>query len=137
LGAPRVTDHIEVTRKVAAQRQIDAAVAHLKKFELECAITLAAAAETMLPDTTTNYVFDYLRRHPAFTSKAIDFNETINWLKHSSAPESKIIFAQEAAFVVFRAMSKFGAVYDECPMEWSEFLRWGAEQGFWPADFVQ
>jgi hypothetical protein len=58
-----VTDHIDVTRKAAAQRQIDAAIAHLKKFELECAITLAAAAEAMLPDTTTDYVFNYLRRH--------------------------------------------------------------------------
>ena len=132
-----MTDHIDVTRKVAAQRQIDAAVVHLKRFELECAITLAAAAETMLPVTTNDYAFDYLRRHQAFTSKAIDFNETINWLKHNVAPESKIIFAQEAAFVVFRAMSKFAAAYQEGPMEWSEFLHWGAGQGFWPADFVQ
>ena len=53
------TSHIDVTRKVAAQRQIDAAIVHLRRFELECAITLAAAAETMLPDTTSDYVFDY------------------------------------------------------------------------------
>jgi hypothetical protein len=130
-----VAAHIDVTRKVAAQRQIDAAIAHLKNFELECAITLAAAAETMLPnDTTTDYAFDYLRRYAAFNT--IDFNETVNWLKHNIAPDRKIIFAQEAAFVVFRAMSKFGAVYDEAPMEWSEFLRWGVEQDFWPADFL-
>jgi hypothetical protein len=132
-----VTAHVDVTRKAAAQRQIDAAIANLKNSELECAITLAAAAETMLPDTTTDYAFGYLRRHPAFTTNAIDFNETINWLKHNIAPDRKIIFAQEAAFIIFRAMSKFGAIYDEGPMEWSEFLHWGVERGFWPADFLQ
>ena len=97
-------DHIDVTRKVAAQRQIDAAIVHLKKFELECAITLAAAAETMLgDDTKTDYAFAYLRRHEAFTTKTIDFNETVNWLKHNNAPDRKIIFAQEAAFISFQS----------------------------------
>ena len=37
--------HIETTKRLAAQRQIDAAVNHLRKSELECAITLATGAE--------------------------------------------------------------------------------------------
>ncbi len=41
--------HIKTTRKLAAQRQIDAAIAHLHEAELECAVTLAAAAEGLLP----------------------------------------------------------------------------------------
>ena len=127
--------HIDVTRKVATQRQIDAAIAHIKKSELECAITLAAAAEGMLPDTTKDHAFGYLRRHSAFMNKEVDFNETINWLKHPNEPDRKIIFEQEAAFVIFRAMSKFGAVYDEGPLEWDEFSHWGVERGFWP-DFL-
>jgi hypothetical protein len=84
---------------VAAQRQIDAAIAHLKNFELECAITLAAAAETMLPnDTTTDYAFDYLRRHAAFNT--IDFNETVNWLKHNIADKGGLL--REDYFAVRR-----------------------------------
>jgi hypothetical protein len=43
-------DQIEISRKLAAQRQIDAAIGHLKNVEFECAITLAGAAEEMLPD---------------------------------------------------------------------------------------
>jgi hypothetical protein len=35
----------ETTNRLAAQRQIDAAVNHLHKSELESAITLATAAE--------------------------------------------------------------------------------------------
>src|SRR6516165_1110699 len=42
---------IETSRKLAAQRQIDGAIAHLCESELECAITLAGAAEEVLPDT--------------------------------------------------------------------------------------
>ena len=41
--------HIKTTRKLGAQRQIDAAIAHLHEAELECAVTLAAAAEGLLP----------------------------------------------------------------------------------------
>jgi hypothetical protein len=129
-----VTDpHIDITRKGAAERQIDAAIAHLKNFELECAITLAAAAEKMLPDATSEeHIFRYLQRHPAFTTKEIDFNETINWLKHYVEPDRKIIFEQEAAFVIVRAMSKFATVYNQVPIEWDEFLHWGVERDFWP-----
>jgi hypothetical protein len=70
-----------------------------------------------------------LRGHPAFTTKAIDFNETINWLKHYIEPDRKIIFAQEAAFVIVRAMNKFAALYSQGPIEWEEFLYWGVERG--------
>ena len=41
--------HIKTTRKLAAQRQTDAAIAHLHEAELECAVTLAAAVEGLLP----------------------------------------------------------------------------------------
>jgi hypothetical protein len=42
---PNLDVYKETTKKLAAQRQIGAAIAHLHKAELECAVTLATAAE--------------------------------------------------------------------------------------------
>jgi hypothetical protein len=123
--------HIETTKKLAAQRQIDAAIAHLHKAELECAITLAAAAERLLPDTDKPHIFAYLRKHPSFKNKEVDFNETITWLKHKVKPDTKVIFEFEAAVIIARAMSKFSAVYDDGPSEWGQFLEWAEARGHW------
>ena len=84
--------HTETTKRLAAERQINGAVAHLYRTELECAITLAAAAEGLLPDTDEPHIFLYLRSHPSSKNKQIDFNETINWLKHNKEPDAKIMF---------------------------------------------
>jgi hypothetical protein len=56
---------IETTKRLATQRQIDAAVSHLHKLELESAITLATAAEGLLPDTENRQIFAYLRASTA------------------------------------------------------------------------
>jgi hypothetical protein len=117
---------------MAARRQIDAAIAHMKEMELECAISLAAAAEATLPETTEPHILGYLKQHAAYKEKRINFNETINWLKHHIPPDEKVIFEQEVAFVIVRAMSKFAAVYNDGPVEWDEFLTWCVERRFWP-----
>jgi hypothetical protein len=59
-------DQIEISRKLAAQRQINAAIAHLENAELECAITLAGAAEEILPDNYEPYAFAIMGEHPTF-----------------------------------------------------------------------
>ena len=122
--------HIETTKRLAAQRQIDAAVSHLLKSELECAITLANGAEGLLPETESRQIFAYLREHPL--SKQADFDKTIGWLKHRTQPDAATIFEFEAAVVVARVMSKFAAAYTEVPSEWYEFLSWGVVKGHWP-----
>ena len=122
--------HIETTKRLAAQRQIDAAVSHLLKSELECAITLANGAEGLLPETESRQIFAYLREHPL--SKQVDFDKTIGWLKHRTQPDAATIFEFEAAVVVARVMSKFAAAYTEVPSEWYEFLSWGVVKGHWP-----
>ena len=122
--------HIETTKRLAAQRQIDAAVSHLLKSELECAITLANGAEGLLPETESRQILAYLREHPL--SKQVDFDKTIGWLKHRTQPNAATIFEFEAAVVVARVMSKFAAVYTEVPSEWYEFLSWGVVKGHWP-----
>ena len=122
--------HIETTKQLAAQRQIDAAITHIHKSELECAISLATAAEGLLPDTDSRRMFAYLREHPL--SKKVDFNNTINWLKHSAPPDAAIIYEFEAAAVIARAMTKFAAAYTEVPSEWYDFLSWGVARAHWP-----
>ena len=122
--------HIETTKRLAAQRQIDAAVSHLLKSELECAITLANGAEGLLPETESRQIFAYLREHPL--SKQVDLDKTINWLKHRTGPDAATIFEFEAAVIIARVMSKFAAAYTEVPSEWYEFLSWGVVKGHWP-----
>ena len=125
--SPRLHIHLETNKKLAAQRQIDGAIFHLRNMGLECAITLASAAERMLPHSEKEYIFSYLKKHEAYKSKQVNFNETITWLKHTSEPDGKIIFMFEAAITIARAMSKYAAVYDDAPSEWIEFLK-----SYWP-----
>ena len=122
--------HIETTKRLAAQRQIDAAVNHLRKSELECAITLATGAEGLLPESESRQIFAYLREHPL--SKQVDIDKTINWLKRRARPDAATIFEFEAAVIIARVMSKFAAAYTEAPSEWYDFLSWGVVKGHWP-----
>jgi hypothetical protein len=130
---PNLDPHIETTKKLAAQRQIDAAIVHLHKAELECALTLAAAAEGLLPSTNEPHVLAYLQDHPSYKNKEIDFNASINWLKHPVAPDTAVLYECEAALIIARAMSKFAAVYKNGPSEWDTFLQWGVARGHWPS----
>jgi hypothetical protein len=122
--------HIETTKRLAAQRQIDAAVSHLHKSELESAIALATAAEGLLPDMESRQIFAYLREHPL--SKQVDIDKTIKWLKRRARPDAATIFEFEAAVIIARVMSKFAAAYTEVPSEWYDFLSWGVVKGHWP-----
>jgi hypothetical protein len=122
--------HIETTKRLAAQRQIDAAVSHLHKSEVESAITLATAAEGLLPDTGGRGVSAYLLEHPL--SKQVDLDKTIDWLKRSAPPDAATIFEFEAAVVIARVLGKFAAAYTEVPSEWYDFLSWGVVKGHWP-----
>src|SRR4029077_19039656 len=64
---------IETTKKLAAKRQIHAAILLLRKEqEFECAITLAAAAEGLLPTTDDPHIFKILKDTPVF--KQLDLN---------------------------------------------------------------
>jgi hypothetical protein len=130
-------DQIETSRKLAAQRQIDAAIAHLKNVEFECAITLAGAAEEMLPDTNTAHAFPIMRDHPTFKKLDWDWNEARNWLKHydEEKTETRIFHQSEAAVIIYRAISKFFVVYGEMPNRWQQFLAWGARRDYFPANF--
>src|SRR5262249_11100165 len=126
---------IETSRKLAALRQINAAITHLENAELECAITLAGAAEEILPNTNGPHAFEIMREHPTFTRIGLDWNEARNWLKHydNAKPDVRAFHQSEAALIIYRAITKFTAVYDEMPDRWQHFLAWGARRDYFPA----
>jgi hypothetical protein len=114
---------IQTSKKIACQRQIVAAMAHLQKMQLECAITLAAAAEGMLPDTEGVHLFAFFKQSEPYKTKQIDFNSTINWLKHDVEANSDQIYEFDAFITVARAMTKYHAAYRDAPNEWLAFLK--------------
>jgi hypothetical protein len=118
---------IETTKQLAALRQITAAIEHLRKREYECAITLAAAAEGLLPPTDEPHMFQALKEYiPPEEFKYLDFNMVVNWLKHYK-PEHEDPFSfpeSEAANLIHRAITKFIAVYYQSTKRMEQFLEW-------------
>lgn len=131
----RAIDQVKTSRKLAAQRQINAALDHLENADLECAITLAGAAEEILPDINEPHAFQNMKDHPTFKNIGWNWNEARNWLKHydEAKPEARTLHQSEAALIIYRAISKFRAVYDEMPNRWQQFLAWGARRDYFPA----
>jgi hypothetical protein len=121
---------IETTKRLAAQREIDAALGHLHKSELEAAIALATAAEGLMPDAEGRRVSAYLQERPL--SKQVDIDKTVDWLRRNVPPDDATISEFEAAVVIAGAMSKFAAAYTDAPTEWYDFLSWGVARGHWP-----
>lgn len=121
---------METTKKESSHRQIQAAIAHFHQGELDCAITLAAAAEGILPATEDPNIFKAIREHT--NAQDIDFNLVINWLKHSGGPEPVDISEFEATLTIARAISKFIAVFHQNARQFEEFLRWGHKAGYLP-----
>jgi hypothetical protein len=131
---------IDTDIRLAAMRQIHCAIEHLKEGHYEAAITLAAAAEGMLPDTEARH----LRQAVKEMSKRPDIqdeaggsknpNACIHWLKHGTVDgkhvEAITIPAEESMVIVSRAMTKFNAVYSDMTPQMAAFhtiaTRWAA-----------
>lgn len=124
---------VETTKQLSSLRQTKAAIAHLHKNELECAITLAAAAEGQLPETTVEHLFRLLRR----MAPQDDFNLVINWLKHSTGSEKATISEFEAVLTIARAIQKFVAVYKASCAEFKQFSDWAVAHGHLPSPIVR
>jgi hypothetical protein len=111
---PEIGPQFETTKQLAALRQITAAIQHLSKREFECAITLAAAAEGLLPPTDEPHLFPDLKEFiPPEEFKYLDFNMVVNWLKHHKPedPDPFSILESEPVMLIQRAITKFVAVY--------------------------
>jgi hypothetical protein len=113
---------IDTTTRVASMRQIHAAIWHFERQDYECAITLAAAAEGMLPATEKPYFHQKVKALaaglPDEAEGAKAPNDVITWLKHGTyngrtCDSARIEPLAECAPTIWRAISKFNAVYDD------------------------
>jgi hypothetical protein len=119
---------IETTKELAAKRQVHAAILLFRtREEFECAITLAAAAEGLLPETDEPHIFKVLKESSQF--KGLDLNRFINWLKHPEGPNAAKISEFEVTLVIVRAISKFAAIYKQQSGLMSDFVKWAFEKG--------
>jgi hypothetical protein len=132
---------IDTTIRVASMRQINAAIEHLHRGDFECAITLAAAAEGMLPDTDKPHFLQKVRALEESLKDAEGENRAnahINWLKHGKLRdneariETATISQLDVIVTIWRAISKFEAVYvsgdaDRTP-QMIQFANWTRER---------
>jgi hypothetical protein len=135
-------DQIDTNVHFASMRQINAAIEHLHRGDWECAITLAAAAEGMLPPTDEPHFRQKIKQmsnssEVKAAGGSTGANDYINWLKHGTLKqggdriENVTISALEVIATIWRAISKFEAVYvagpaDRTPQMWS-FANWARE----------
>jgi hypothetical protein len=124
---------IDTNIRLAAMRQIHCAIEHLKEGHYEAAITLAAAAEGMLPETDARH----LRQAIKEMSKRPDIQEEsegsknpnacIHWLKHGTVDGKRV---DAGMVIVCRAMTKFNAIYSDMTPQMVAFhgiaTRWTA-----------
>jgi hypothetical protein len=121
---------MKTSKKESCYNQIVAAIDHFQKEQIDCAITLAAAAEGMLSTEDHRYLFREFRDNPEAVD--IDLNSVINWLKHPGEPELANITELEAAFAIARAITKFIAAYHQSAERFERFLRHVHESGVLP-----
>lgn len=120
----------ETTRQLAALYQITAAIKHFHKHDWECAITLASAAEGVLPDAKEKeaVLFHRLKQMPEKGGRRTDLNFVQNWLKHGTfyGHEMESIRISEFLAVISleRAITKFVAVYHAETPQMARFMRW-------------
>lgn len=110
--------------KEASLGQTLAAIYHFHRGELDCAITLAAAGEGILPRTTAWHIHAALQPR----KREIDPNLMINWLKHGGDYDEAEISEFEAVVAIARSITKFIAVYKQSHPKYEEFLRWSCEK---------
>jgi hypothetical protein len=102
---------------------IDMAIEMIHRRQWACAVTLALAAETQMPDSERPYVSSALRSQ--YGSEFIDnLNEPRNWLKHAKAPDAVAIYEMEAVMAILRAISKFESLYGAWSENMAAFDAW-------------
>jgi hypothetical protein len=117
---------IKTSKKLSAQRQICAAIEHFEKKDYECAITLAGAAEGQVKEKTTSHLFRLIRAK--FSSD--EANACINWMKHSSGPDTAEISEQEVVVTIIRAIQKFVGTYEATHVAFEKFSKWAMQKGY-------
>jgi hypothetical protein len=124
VGGPQ---EIEIDVRSASLRQIHDAIDHLHKSDYVSAITLASAAEGILPHTDNPHLFQKLKALsdslPKDPEGATGVNAFTNWTKHG--PHKKATISElEVIATIVRATSKFTALYDEQSQKMKDFSEW-------------
>jgi hypothetical protein len=121
--------------RLASMRQIHCAIEHLERGDYECAVTLAGAAEGMLPQTDEAHFRQKvieLSKTPEIKAEggATGPNDYINWLKHGSIVrggpriDKATIPAEESVAVIWRAITKYHATYEDQSPQMLSFHGW-------------
>jgi hypothetical protein len=114
---------LEIDRQQGALQQIDIAIEMFHRRQWACAITLALAAETQLPDPEKPFVWSTLRSK--YGAEFIDkLNEPRNWLKHPKQPDTVTLYEMDAVIGLLRAISKFTSLYSEWSKDMAAFDAW-------------
>jgi hypothetical protein len=131
MGNPK---SIDTNTRYASMRQIHAAIEHIKRGDFECAITLAGAAEGMLPDTDEPHFRQKMialeKAMPEVDKKFKGANNFINWLKHGrivkNGPryENATIGLLDPLATIYRAITKFEATYDDLSPQMKGYKSW-------------
>ena len=119
-------ESMETNKKWASLRQIRAAIGHFELKQYECAMTLAGAGESILPDSPLMHLFNVLKGK--FTGK--ELNIFRNWLKHATAPEKITIAELEVVVAISRAIQKVVATYEESHPDFQTFSDWAMKAGY-------
>jgi hypothetical protein len=125
-----------VTKKQAALRHINAAILHFHAREYECAITLIGAAEDLIGNVNSVHLWEVLKneRPDGHSEKewATILNATRDWLKHATAQlgDEREITQFEAMIIIFRAVYKFFARYNEVTRDMEHFYEWCHREGY-------
>jgi hypothetical protein len=127
-----IKDHVDTTRKVALLRQIRGAITCLHDGDYECAITLARAAEGMVPDKKEGSDGKPLIKlmHERLSDE--DPNLFSNWLKHPRGADRATIPVFEVVLMILRAIHKFVWYYEETSDHFESFQNWAMLHGHLP-----
>lgn len=124
---------VKTNKRLAAERQIHAAIAHFHAGNFECAITLCSAAENRMSEPSEAFhLYRILQRAagkcPAPDGQKDDFNYAANWMKHDKDPDEVEIEELEVKFWLNRAISKYRAVYGIATLEMADLFPWARAQ---------
>jgi hypothetical protein len=122
---------VQTNKRLAAERQIHAAIAHFHAGDFECAITLCGAAENRMPEPSEAiHLFRILQlagdERPAPDGQKDDFNYAANWMKHDKDPDEVEIDELEVKLWLYRAISKYRAVYGIGTPEMADLFPWAS-----------
>jgi hypothetical protein len=126
---------IQTSKRLSAERQIHAAIAHSRAGDFECAITLCSAAEGQIPEPSkpSSHLRNALKQAAAENPTPDDgkdaaFNYAARWMKHTEGADEVEIEEWEVAMWLIRAISKYRATYGIGTPEMTALFPWAGSR---------